>query len=55
LGIYFLNQTTLILVIILYEELQRDIGLNLAKEDVLASFGIKDKNEEFVLPPNLQE
>jgi hypothetical protein len=39
---------------ILYEELQRDIGRNLAKDEGLASFGINAKNKELVLPPNMQ-
>jgi hypothetical protein len=29
------------------------MGLNLAKEEGFASLGIKAKNDEFVLPPNL--
>jgi hypothetical protein len=40
---------------ILYEELQREMGLNLEKEDGFASFGIKVKKYDFVVLHNLQE
>jgi len=45
----------MIFVIILYEELQREMCLTFAKEEGFAFLGIKAKKEEFILPPNLQE
>ena len=36
---------------ILYEALQREIGLNLLMEEGLASLGIKARTVEFVAPP----
>jgi len=44
----------MILVIILHEELQREIGMNLVKENMFASFGIRARREELELPPILK-
>jgi len=40
---------------ILYEALHNDIDWNLDKEYVLDSFGIFDRNDELVLPPNIHD
>jgi hypothetical protein len=40
---------------ILYEELQREMGLNHAKEEGFTFFGIRAKKEELVLPLILQD
>jgi len=43
----------MILEMILYETLHREIILNLVKEEGLESLGIKAKKEEFIAPPIL--
>lgn len=40
-----------ILEMILYDELQSDIGLNLLKEFGFVSFGMRDRNVVFVHSP----
>ena len=52
-GRTFLSLLAIILVIILYPVLQRDIGLKRLKVFAPFSFGMRDKKEELVLPPNL--
>jgi hypothetical protein len=41
----------MVFVIILYETLQIEIGLNLEKEAVFTSFRIKARNADLVAPP----
>jgi hypothetical protein len=45
------NQFEMILAMILYETLQREIGLNLSKEEDPLYFGRRDKKDELVAPP----
>jgi hypothetical protein len=44
----------MILYIILYDTLQREMGLNIEKDDGFVSFGIKAKKVELFVPPILQ-
>ena len=53
LGMIFFSLLAMILVMILYETLQSDIGRNLLKEEGEESLGMRARNEELVGPPKL--